>query len=172
MRRKLASERGSASIAGLFFTLILTVVTAAIVDVYRIQDTRTFADSAANDAALRGASLGRDWDRFTETGELYLDPYAANDAAKSALEQIMQARGITDFQYVIGVVPNPGGGTFTLPAPCLPRASFWNTTTWTESQPAVGVCTVVSVRTILFGLVNGNQPIPVHAFASAGVVEK
>ncbi len=172
MRRERKSERGSASIAGLFFTLILMAVTAAIVDVYRFQDTRTFAYSAANDAALRGASLGRDWDRFTETGELYLDPEAAHDAATSALQQIMLARGITSFQYVIGVMPNPGGGTFTLPAPCLPRASFWNTTVWTESQPAVGVCTVVNVPTILFGLVNGNQPLPVHAFAAAGVVEK
>ena len=39
----LRDERGSAAIAGLLFTLILMVLAAAIVDVYRIQDTRTFA---------------------------------------------------------------------------------------------------------------------------------
>ncbi|MCL4488326.1 MAG: hypothetical protein M1132_10420 [Chloroflexi bacterium] len=172
MMRRARDERGSAAVAGLLFTLILLVLAAAIVDVYRIQDVRTFAYSAANDAALRGASLGRDWDRFTATGEMYLDPYAANDAAQTALEQIMHARGITNFQYVVGVMPNPGGGTFTLPAPCLPRASFWNTTTWTETEPAVGVCTVVTVPTILFGLVNGNQPIAVNAFAAAGVAHQ
>ena len=95
----LRDERGSASVAGLFFTLILTVLAAAIVDVYRIQDTRTFAYSAANDAALRGASFGRDWDQFTATGEMYLDPYVATDAAQNALEQVMSTRGITHFQY-------------------------------------------------------------------------
>ena len=165
-------ERGSASIAGLFFTLILMVLAAAVVDLYRLQDMRTFAYSAANDAALRGASLGRDWNAYMTTGEMYLDPYAANQAAQNALDQVMQARGITGYESHVGIMPNPGGGTFTLPAPCLPRASFWDTVTWTETQPAVGVCVVVPVQTILFGLVNGNQPVTVNAFAAAGVVEK
>ena len=165
-------DRGSASVAGLLFTLILMVLAAAIVDVYRIQDIRTYAYSAANDAALRGASFGRDWDQFMATGDMSLDPYAATDAAQSALEQLMQTRGLTSFQYQIGVIPNPGGGTFNLPAPCVARASLWNTTTWTETQPAVGVCVQVPVPTILFGLVNGNQPVTVNAFAAAGVVEQ
>jgi hypothetical protein len=172
MRQTIDDERGSATVAGLFFTLILVALAAAIVDVYRIQDARTFAYSAANDAALRGASLGRDWDQFTTTGEMTLDPYAASGSAQAALEQVMQAREISNFQYQIGVIPNPGGGTFTLPAPCLPRASLWNTTTWTETQPAVGVCVALPVPTILFGLVNGNQPVTVNAFAAAGVVEQ
>ena len=168
----LRDERGSATIAGLFFTLILMVLAAAIVDVYRIQDVRTFAYSAANDAALRGASFGRDWDQFTATGEMALDPYAATDAAQGALEQVMQTRSISSFRYQIGVIPNPGGGTFNLPAPCISRASLWNTTTWTETRPAVGVCVQVQVATILFGLVNGNQPVTVNAFAAAGVVQQ
>ncbi len=75
-------DRGSASVAGLFFALILIVLAAAIVDVYRLQDTRTFAYSAANDAALRGASFGRDWNRFMATGVMYLDPNAATSAAQ------------------------------------------------------------------------------------------
>ena len=168
----LRDERGSATVAGLFFTLILMVLAAAVVDVYRIQDVRTFAYSAANDAALRGASFGRDWDQFTATGEMALDPYAATDAAQGALEQVMQNRGLSSFQYQIGVIPNPGGGTFNLPAPCTSRASLWNTTTWTETRPAVGVCVQVQVATILFGLVNGNQPVTVNAFAAAGVVQQ
>jgi hypothetical protein len=168
----LRDERGSATVAGLFFTLILMVIAAAIVDVYRIQDVRTFVYSAANDAALRGASFGRDWDQFTATGEMTLDPYTATDAAQGALEQVMQTRGLSMFQYQIGVIPNPGGGTFNLPAPCTSSASLWNTTTWTETRPAVGVCVQVQVPTILFGLVNGNQPVTVNAFAAAGVVEQ
>jgi hypothetical protein len=85
---------------------------------------------------------------------------------------MMQVRGLNRYQYQVGIMPNPGGGTATLPAPCLPRASLWNSTTWTEAQPAVGVCVAVQVPTILFGLVNGNQPVTVNAFAAAGVVER
>ncbi len=169
---RLNEERGSASIAGLFFTLILIVLAAAIVDVYRLEDTRTFAYSAANDAALRGSSLGRDWSQFMATGAMSLDPSTATNAAQGALVQAMQTRGITSYEYQIGVIPNPGGGTFNLPAPCIARASLWDTTTWSETQPAVGVCVEVQVPTILFGLVNGNQPITVNAFAAAGVVEQ
>jgi hypothetical protein len=165
-------ERGSASIAGLLFTLILMALAAAIVDVYRLEDTRTFAYSAANDAALRGASFGRGWDAFTSTGEMYLDPDAATIAAQNALEAVVSGRGITTYQYQIGVIPSPGGGTARLPAPCASRASFWNTTTWSETQPAVGVCIQIQVPTILLGLVNGNQPVTVNAFAAAGVVER
>jgi hypothetical protein len=168
----LHDERGNAAIAGLFFTLILMVLAAVIVDVYRLQDTRTFAYSAANDAALRGVSFGRDWNRFTSTGEMYIDPDIATESAQSALEGVMQARGITNYRYQIGVMPNPGGGTANLTAPCVARASLWDFTTWTETKPAVGVCVQVQVPTILFGLVNGNQPITVNAFAAAGVVEQ
>ncbi len=166
------SERGSASIAGLLFTLILMVLAAAIVDVYRLEDTRTFAYSAANDAALRGASFGRDWEEFTATGEMRLDPYAATNAAQDALETVVSARGITAYQYQIGVMPDPGGGRSHLPAPCIARASFWNTTTWTETEPAVGVCIQIQVPTILFGLVSGNQPVTVNAFAAAGIARE
>ncbi len=166
------SERGSASVAGLLFTLILMVLAAAIVDVYRLADTRTFAYSAANDAALRGASFGRDWDEFTATGEMRLDPYAATSAAQNAIEQVVSTRGITTYQYQIGVMPNPGGGTFHLPAPCVNRASLWNTTTWTETEPAVAVCIQIQVPTILFGLVSGNQPVTVNAFAAAGIARE
>lgn len=168
----LRDEHGSASIAGLFLTVILMAIAAAMVDVYRLQDMRTFAYSAANDAALRGASLGRDWDRFTESGNMYLDAYAASDAAQSALRQVMEARGVSDYQYGVGVMPDPGGGTVTLPSPCVARSSLWNTTTWTEMQPAVGVCLSIPVETILFGLVNGNQRVTVNAFAAAGVVQQ
>jgi hypothetical protein len=166
------NERGSATVAGLFFTLILTVLAAAIVDVYRLQDTRTFAYSAANDAALRGASFGRDWTEFGETGQMSLDSNAASSAAQSALADAMQRRGIADYASQVQVMPNPGGGLSTLPASCAARASLWNTNTWTETQPAVGVCVQIQVPTILFGLVNGNQPVTVNAFAAAGVVER
>lgn len=164
--------RGNASIAGLFLVLIVSVLAGALVDVYRLQDVRTFAYSVANDAALRGVSRGRDWAQFTATGEMSLDPYRATDTAQETLEVLMAARGLPQFQYQIGVIPDPAGGSFTLPPACVARASLWGSTTWTETRPAVGVCLQIGVPTILFGLVNGGQPITVNAFAAAGVSER
>lgn len=164
--------RGNASIAGLFLVLIVSVLAGALVDVYRLQDLRTFGYSVANDAALRGVSQGRDWAQFTATGEMSLDPYRATDTAQETLETLMAARGLPQFQYQIGVIPDADGGSFQLPPPCMARASLWASSTWTETRPAVGVCVQIVVPTILFGLVNGGQPVTVNAFAAAGVSEQ
>jgi hypothetical protein len=164
-------ERGSATLAGILFALILVVLAAAIVDVYRVQDIRTFAYGAANDAALRGASFGRDWNRFTATGELGLDTAIATNAATNALTELMQTRGLATYTYRIEVLPDPGGGTIN-DFPPVARAELRQRSDWSESEPAVGVYVEISVPTLLFGLINGNQPIAVHAFAAAGVIER
>ena len=164
-------ERGSATLAGVLFSLILIVLAAAIVDVYRIQDIRTFTYSAANDAALRGASFGRDWNRFTTTGQLGLNETVATNTATNALTALMQMRRLTDYTYQVKVLPDPGGGTVSH-FPPVARAELKGRADWTETQPAVGVYVQVTVPTLLFGLIDGNQPIQVHAFAAAGVVAK
>lgn len=162
--------RGSATLAGVFVVLILVLLAAALVDVYRIQDTRAFAYSAANDAALRGASFGRAWDRFTATGEMGLDPLSAENAAQSALGELLAARGIVPYAYEIQVLPDPGGGSVAN-FPPVARAELTGAPAWTEARPAVGVYLAIPVPTILFGFVNGNQPVTAHAFAAAGIVE-
>lgn len=160
----------------MLFALILFVLAAALVDVYRIQDIRTFAYSVANDAALAGASIGRNWGTFTATGRMTLHPSIARWYATARLENLMARRGLTAYTYQIEVLPEGGtSNELILHFPKVARASMFCTASpcvWTEPRPAVGVYVVVQVPTILFGLINGNQPISVHAFAAAAVVER
>ncbi|MBI3915033.1 MAG: hypothetical protein HY327_12720 [Chloroflexi bacterium] len=165
------AERGQATVAGVLFILIFVVIAAALTDLYRLQDVRTFAYSAANDAALRGTSLGRDWNQFTATGELTLDAVVADRAAQNALASLMQARGIADYTFQVRVFPASSGGTLSN-FPPVARASLFCSVepcVWTESKPAVGVYIEIPIQPIFFGLINGNQPIRVHAFAAAEV---
>ncbi len=162
--------RGSATLVGMLAVMILLLLSAAIVDVYRIQAMRTFGYSVANDAALRGASLGRDWTTFTQTGQLALDPAQAHDAAQAALSNELSLHGVISYTADIRVLPDSTGGTIPNYPP-VPRASLINRASWNERAPAVGVYLAIPVDTILFGLVNGNQPITIHAFAAAGVAQ-
>ena len=175
VRQSLSDARGSAAAAGLFATVILMLLAAALVDVYRIQDIRTFAYGAANDAALAGVSLGRDWNAYTATGELPLDSSAAQTTARDTLVAQMARRGLTAYTYQIEALPNAEGNAPRMNFPRVARATWFCSAepcAWTEAHPAVGVYVEVTVPTILFNLVNGNQPIVVHAFAAAEVVAR
>lgn len=169
----LRSEQGNASIAGILFALILLALAAAIVDIYRIQDIRTFAYGAANDAALVGVSHGRDWNAFTATGQMSLNPIVAHASARNVLGDLMARRGLHTYTYQIEVLTNPND--VALDFPPVPRASLFcpsGPCAWTENRPAVGVYVAATIPTILFGIINGNRPIVVHVFVAAKVVEQ
>ena len=42
---------------------------------------------------------------------------------------------------------------------------------WTPDSPAVGVYLEFAVQPVLYGWVNGQQTIPLHVFAAAGIVQ-
>lgn len=168
MSATLSKERGQASVAGIMATLILILITAGLVDLYRLHEVRSWAYQAASDAALAGVGSGRDYAYFMATGMISLDEGVAIQAARERVQEEMAARGIVEYVVDIRALPDPEGGS--IPGyPPVPRASQWNVTSWSESEPSVGVFLVVPVETYLFGLINGNQPIQVHVFAAAGV---
>lgn len=165
---RLWEERGQASVAGIMATLILILITAGLVDLYRFQEVRSWAYQAASDAALAGAGSGRDYGRFMATGVISLDEEVAIQAARERIQEEMAARGITGYLVEIRALPGPEGGV--IPGyPPVPRASQWNVSSWSEGEPSVGVFLIIPVETYLFGLINGNRPIEVHVFAAAGV---
>jgi hypothetical protein len=171
--RLIRDERGSATLGGILFALILVVLAAAIVDVYRLEDLRTFAYGAANDAALVGVNLGRDWASFTDDGTLALDSTLAFDTARDSLVNRLAQRGLTNYIYQIEVLPAWSGNAPVFNFPPVARASLFcpaEPCTWTEKHPAVGVYVAVTAPTLLFGLINGNQPVVVHVFAAAEVI--
>ena len=176
--RDLSGERGSATVAGILATLILVVIAAGIVDLYRIQDLRTFAYGVATDAALQGASAGRDWPSYLNSGRLTLNATQATNAAAGVVTTAMAGRGITgyrdDIRVITGVPSDPTSYGYYPP---VARASQFAASdcpggvcTWTASQPSVGVYIQITVPTLLFGIINGNQPVQVNVFAASGVV--
>ncbi|MFQ5886941.1 MAG: hypothetical protein ACE5II_06880, partial [Anaerolineae bacterium] len=68
MSATLSKERGQASVAGIMATLIFILITAGLVDLYRLQEVRSWAYQAASDAALAGVGSGRDYAYFMATG--------------------------------------------------------------------------------------------------------
>ena len=173
--RRWKGETGQASAGGVMFTIIVVLIAAILVDVFHLMEVRDFAYSLAADAALTGTSLGRDYSAYYKPphrGELRLNPGWAQSQARQVVQEGMDERGIShsDYSVRIEVIPDITGGT--VPSfPPVPRASLGGISDWTTDRPAVGVYLTVDVDTNLFGLVNGGQPVTVHAFQAVNVTE-
>ena len=156
---------------GVMFVVILVLVAAVLVDVYHCHEVRNFAYGLAADAAMMAANQGRDFESYFRPGTrgvLRLDEQCARAIAQSVVEEGMAGRGITNYQVIIHVITNPDGGQ--IPGfPPVARASLTGESDWSTDGPAVGVYLAIPVQTNLLGLVNGGQPVTVHAFHAAEV---
>lgn len=164
----LNDRRGSFAAWGAFAIILFSLLAAGVLDVWRLQETRHFADRVALDAALRGASQGRDWNYYYATGQIALDPNTARTAALATVQAAMSRARIAVYTCDVRVLPNQGGGSIPNYPP-VPGAGIREMGTWTSTEPAVGVYLEIPVQTFFFGWVNGASSISVHAFAAAGV---
>jgi hypothetical protein len=162
----MSSQRGQAVVAALLLVMTAVLLAGGMVDVYRLQEARHWAYRAAEAAALDGAATGRDLGAIYVGGQPRVDPDVGYAAAEDALLDALARRGVAGATYRIEVLE--WGGT-AAGFPPVPRADMWGTSDWTSVEPAVGVYLEVPVDTFLLGLVSGNQPVTVHAFAAAGV---
>lgn len=161
---------GQATLAVGLSILMFALLSAGVVDVARLWETRLWGYRVAEAAALTGASAGRDYAAFVATGSLTLDAAAAQTAAQDALLLGLQARGLDSAAtYDIRVHPVPGPASF-LGYPPVARASQRGLP-WSPVEPAVGVYLVVPVRPVLYGWINDNAEIDLHVFAAAGVAQ-
>lgn len=159
-------ERGQAAALAIFLVLLLAILAGGMVDLYRLQETRNWAYRAAEAAALAGASAGRDFGSVAGTGQIRVDPSLALAAAEQTLQAALAWRGETDAVYEIRVLEYGG----VAPGfPPVASADLWGSGDWMSDEPAVGVYLEIPVETMLLGLVTGNEPLRVHAFAAAGV---
>ena len=151
--------------------VILILAAAVLADVYHLHEVRNFAYGLAADAAMAGANQGRDFVGYygLRRGELGLGS-SAYSTALNVVTEGMTGRGITGYEVIIQVISNPNGGQVQN-FPPVPRAGLAGESHWTTNGPAVGVYLAVPVQTNLFGLVNGGQPITVHTFHAAEVVQ-
>ena len=165
---RLAERQGAAALWGALASLVLILAAAAVLDVYRLSTTRDWAYQVASDAALRGVSRGRDFASLTQSGSMRLDETIAREEAMSAAEAALAEKGIALYVLDVRVLPD-GGVEYGFPP--VPRASQTGETSWSSTEPAVGVYLEISVPVAFFGWVNGSSSVPVHAFAAAALAD-
>jgi hypothetical protein len=162
-------RKAQSAVLGLLVILVLILLSAGLVDIYRLYAARNWAYSVAQEAALAGASKGRDWNTLATTGEIRINETIATSQAEWIVASEMETRHISGYTLDIQVFPDPGGGTIHSYPPRPVRLGTgkgdWNTT-----EPAVGVYLAVPVDWLMldtFGIVEKS----VSVFASAGVVQ-
>ena len=153
------------TVAAALAVLLLILIAGALVDVYRLQETRAWAYRAAESAALAGTFAGRDL-ASVYSDPIRLDPVAGRAGAARTLDEEIALRGIAGANYRIEA-SEFGMDTFA-GFPPVPRADLWGSGDWVATEPAVGVYIEIDVPTFLLGLTHQGV-VTVHAFAAAGV---
>jgi len=160
-------RKAQSAVLGLLTILVLVVIAGGLVDIYRLYAARNWAYSVAQEAALTGASQGRDWAYVAATGGIRLTTMLAISQAQQVVTAQMNTRGISGYTVDIRVLPDPTGGT--IPGyPQHPVRLGNSRGYWSTDEPAVGVYLTLPVNWLLlgsFGIVEKS----ISVFASAGV---
>jgi hypothetical protein len=162
-------RQAQSAVWGLLTILVFIIIAAGLVDIYRLYAARNWAYTVAQEAALAGASQGRDWDYVSATGYIRLTSGLAISQAQQVVTAEMNTRGVSGYTVDIQVLPDPDGGTVTGYPPRQVRLGD-SRGNWSSNEPAVGVCLSVPVNWLLldrFGIVEKS----ISVFASAGVVQ-
>jgi hypothetical protein len=165
----LQDRRAQSAVMGILILLVLLLLTAGLVDLYRAFAARTWAYSVAQEAALIGVSSARDWETLSTTGEMRLNEAVAIQSAGETVMTEMATRRITDYELIIRVLPEPNGGRFEN-FPPRPVRLGTGKGDWETNEPAVGVYLQVPVDWVLLDTF-GIPEKSVSVFASAGVAQ-
>ncbi len=154
---------------GLLSTLVLVAIASGLVDMYRLYAARNWAYAVAQEAAMAGASRGRDWSAVTAGGQIQLNTSTAKDEAEQIIVAEMNARGIAGYQMDVRVLPGPSGGSIAgyPPRPVRLGAAASD---WRSDEPAVGVYLEVPVNWLLLDRLNISIKTA-RVFAAAGVAQ-
>jgi len=162
-------RKAQSAVWGLLSILVLVILAGGLVDIYRLYAARNWAYSVAQEAALAGVSRGREWNTMLTSGTVGLDEDMASEVAQQIVQSAMQMRGITGYQVVIHILPDPLGGTI-VGFPPRPVRLGENLSDWSSYEPAVGVYLVVPVQWTILNSFGIDQK-EVHVFAAAGVAQ-
>lgn len=168
-------ERGQVAVIGLLFLLIFVFIAAALIDTYTVFEARDWGYQVAQQAALSGVSVGRDWSGATNppggscTGPnpITLDAASARSAAIRLVDLAMGNRSLPTYTHDVRVLPDYDGGFVSgyPPSPVRLGSGLGN---WSADEPAIGVYLTFPVSMFLLSLV-GRPTVIVHVFASASV---
>ena len=163
----MTQRKAQTAVWGLLTMLLFVAIAGGLVDIYRLFAARNWAYSVAQEAALAGASKGRDWSAIMSGGEIRLVQSTAETAAENLVTAEMSARGIYGYAMDVRVLPDPAGGSVTGYPPRPVRLGN-NLGNWTSDEPAVGVYLVVPVDWLILDRI-GIVGKTVSAFSAAGV---
>ncbi len=163
----ISDRRAQSVVWGFLSMLVFIALAAGLVDIYRLFAARNWAYTVAQEAAMAGASRGRDWSTLMVDGNIRLDPTISREAAETLLTAAMLDRGIDTYVLDVRVLSDPGGGTIAgyPPRPVRLGSGMGN---WTSDEPAVGVYLEVPVNWLMLDMLN-LQEKKVRVFAAAGV---
>jgi len=147
--------------------LVFIAIASGLVDIYRLYAARNWAYSVAQEAAMTGASRGRDWSSLMVDGNVRLDPDISNAQAQGVIDSAMSSRGVATYVKEVRVLPDPGGGSIA-GFPPQPVRLASGAGSWNSSEPAVGVYLEVPVNWLMLDMLNLNEKT-VRVFAAAGV---
>jgi len=147
--------------------LVFIALASGLVDIYRLYAARNWAYSVAQEAAMTGASRGRDWSSLMVDGNVRLDPDISNAQAQGVIDSAMSSRGVATYVKEVRVLPDPGGGSIA-GFPPQPVRLASGAGSWNSSEPAVGVYLEVPVNWLMLDMLNLNEKT-VRVFAAAGV---
>jgi len=165
----ISERKGQTTLWGFLTMLVLIAIASGLVDIYRLYAARNWAYSSAQEAALTGASRGRDWGTLMASNEMKVDSATAKAEAEGVLMAEMASRGISGYTMDVRVLPDGGGGSIAgfPPRPVRLGESLGQ---WSSNEPAVGVYLEVPVDWLMLDMLN-IQEKTVRVFASAGVAQ-
>ena len=163
----LFDRKAQSAVWGLLSILVLVAISGGLVDIYHLYAARNWAYAVAQEAALAGASRGRDWGSVSSAGAMRLISTTAQSEAQSIVATEMSIRGVSQYVVDVRTLSAPIGGSIPGYPPSPVRLGT-GLGSWSSSEPAVGVYLEVPVSWLMLDML-GNQPKTVRVFASAGV---
>ena len=162
-------RRAQSVVWGFLAMMVFIALAAGLVDIYRLYAARNWAYTVAQEAAMTGASLGRDWSSLMTDGNIQLDPVLARDEAQKLVTAEMSTRGISSYVLDVRVMPDATGGSMAgyPPRPVRLGSGMGN---WSSNEPAVGVYLEVPVSWLMLDMLNTQEKV-VRVFAAAGVAQ-
>jgi hypothetical protein len=163
----ISERKAQSAVWGLLATLLYIAIAGGLVDIYRLYAARNWAYSVAQEAALIGASRGRDWSSISASGEIRLILATTKSETEKRIATEMAARGISVYTVDVRVLPDPLGGRVA-GYPPRPVRLGRDRGEWSSNEPAVGVYLSMPVDWLLLDRL-GIIEKSVSVFAAAGV---
>ena len=162
-------RKGQSAVWGFLTMMTFIAIASGLVDIYRLYTARNWAYAVAQEAAMAGASRGRDWSTFAGGGGIQLNSTTAKDEAERLVAAEMAARGISGYVMDVRVLPDTAGGSISGYPPRPVRLGS-GLGSWSSSEPAVGVYLEVPVNWLMLDRINVVTKT-VRVFTAAGVAQ-